>query len=187
MKRFTFVVGIGIALNFVLNAVLALVFKRYYYLIAAAGIPFVWLFVVKSRFFLKTDDKKLNTHIIIGSIVNQIFPLLLGAAISVSCFDSLIWYGFIGCCALSVGYTLCYTCSHENLMKVSKQYFFVYFFVALLFMCAVTFVFRTAPEERLMIVIGESTTLYEIFPFIIGGKFIVDILFAALLFPAIAW
>lgn len=176
MKRFTIIVGIEIALNFVLNVVLSLVFKRYYSLIAAAGIPVIWIFLVKSKFFVKIDDKKLNTHIIIGSIVNQIYLLLLGIAIAVSCFDAFIECGFIACCALSVGYTVSYEYSNENLMKISKKYFLVYFFVAMLFMCAVSSVFRLVPPERLMIVIGQGTTLYDLFPFIIGGKFIIDIL-----------
>lgn len=185
MKKFTIIVGIGIALNLVLNVVLSLVFKRYYSLIAAAGIPVVWIFLVKSKFFVKIDDQKLNTHLIIGSIVNQIYLLLLGTAIAVSCFDAFIECGFIACCALSVGYTVSYEYSHEHLMKVSKKYFFIFFFVAVLFTCAVTFLFLLVPKEYLMQVIGEGATLYDIFPFIIAGKLIADILFAADKFPAI--
>lgn len=175
MKRYTLIIGIGLFLNFALNIVLALMFKSYSYLTVIIGIPALYLFVIKSNFFAKKDDE-IDKNIKIGNILNQLFLLLLGIVISVCCFDSLSWYGFIGCCALSVGYTFIYLFCHENLMKISKKYFIVYLFYALLFMCAVITVFRVIPEEPLMIIIGEGATLYQVFPFIIGGKFIIDIL-----------
>lgn len=176
MKRYTIIVGIGIGLNFLLNVVFALLFKHYSYLMVAIAIPILYFFVVKSKFFVPKDDVSQNKHIKTGSVLNQIFLLMLGIVISICFFDALIWYGFIGCCVLSVGYTLIYLFCHENLMKISKKYFIVYLFFALLFMFALGSVFNIMPKDNLMIVIGQGAMIYEVFPFIIGGKFIIDIL-----------
>ena len=61
-------------------------------------------------------------------------------------------------------------------MKISKKYFVVYLFFALVFMLAVGSVFNIMPKDNLMIVIGQGAMIYEVFPFIIGGKFIIDML-----------
>lgn len=187
MKRYTIVVGVGIVLNFILNVVFALLFKRYFYLMIAISIPVLYFFVIKSKFFVLKDDVSQNKYIKTGNILNQIFLFLLGIVLSICCFDNLIWYGFIGCCVLSVGYTLIYMFCHENLMKISKKYFIVYLFFALIFMFAVIAVFLVMPKDYLMIVINEGTTVYDLVPFAIGGKFIIDIFLGAGLFPAIAW
>lgn len=187
MKRYTIIVGIGVILNFILNVVFAFLFRQYYYLMIGIGIPILYVFVVKSKFFVKRDEANLNKYIITGSIVNQIFLLLLGIMVSICCFNNLIWYGFIGVCLLSVGYTLVYMFCHENLMKISKKYFIVYLFFTLIYMFAVIATFFIMPKDYLMIFINEETTVYDLAPFIIGGKFIIDVLLGAGLFPAIAW
>lgn len=186
MKRYTIIVGIGIGLNFLLNVVFALLFKQYSHLLISIAIPILYLFVVKSKLFVKKDDVSLNKNIIAGSVLNQIFLLLLGIVISICFFDALIWYGFIGCCVLSVGYSIIYMTVHENLMKISKKYCIVYLFFALLFMFAEIIVFSVTPKEYMMIVINEETMVYDLVPFAIGGKFIIDILIAFLKLPSIA-
>ncbi len=187
MKRYTIVVGIGVVLNFLLNVVFALLFKCYSYLMIAIAIPILYFFVVKSNLFVKNDDVSLNKNIIAGSVLNQIFLLLLGIVISICFFDALIWYGFIGCCVLSVGYSIFYMTVHENLMKISKKYCIVYLFFALIFMFTEIIVFSVTPKEYMMIVINEETMVYDLVPFAIGGKFIIDILLGLGIFPDITW
>lgn len=187
MKKYTIIVGVGITLNCILNIVFAFMLNCWFYLMIIVSIPILYLFVIKSKFFVKKDDIKINRHITIGNALNQIFLLLLGIVISISYFDNLIWYGFIACCVLSVGYTLIYMFCHENLMKMSKKYCIVYLFFTLILMFSVIAIFLVMPKTYLMIVINEETMVYDLVPFAIGGKFIIDVLLGVGLFPDIAW
>lgn len=186
IRIYTSIIGVGIALNFILNAILSLHFRQYLVLVVATCILVLYVFICKSKFFLEVENEKKDKYIIVGSVINQAILLLLGMFFSIVFFKQFVWYGFIGCCVLSVGYSICYMPIHESLMKIGKRYCIVYLFFVLIFMVAVIAIFLIVPKDYLMVVIGQGATIYEVFPFIIGGKFIIDILIAFLKLPSIA-
>lgn len=88
---------------------------------------------------------------------------------------------------LSIAYTIIYGLVHEHLIKISKKYIFVYLILTLIIMISLIMVFANIPKEYFAYRLSESTTVYDLIPYGIGAKFIIDVLLSLGIFPSLAW
>ncbi len=91
---------------------------------------------------------------------------------------------------LSIAYTIIYGLVHEHLIKISKKYVFVYLILTLIIiiiMISLIMVFANIPKEYFAYRLSESTTVYDLIPYGIGAKFIIDVLLSLGIFPSLAW
>ncbi len=97
---------------------------------------------------------------------------------------------FICLVILSIAYTIIYGLVHEHLIKISKKYVFVYLILTLIIiiiMISLIMVFANIPKEYFAYRLSESTTVYDLIPYGIGAKFIIDVLLSLGIFPSLAW
>ena len=185
-KRYTILSLSIISLTSLVGIVLAIIYKNYYNIFITGILPFIGIYIFKSKLFKVEEEKNLK-FIKKAYLLNFIFIIFCSFILLISNFKNTILESFICLVILSIAYTIIYGLVHEHLIKISKKYVFVYLMLTLIIMISLIMVFANIPKEYFAYRLSESTTAYDLIPYGIGAKFIIDVLLSLGIFPSLAW
>lgn len=185
-RRYTILCMSFISLISFLCIILGILYKNYFNIIIALALPVIGINLFICKLF-KEEKSSNDKYIKKAYILNYIFIILCGILLVISNFKDIIWGCFLCLIVLSIAHTIVYGLVHEHLIKITKKYVFVYLMLAIIIMITLIMVYVNVPKEYLAIRLSESTTIYDIVPYIIGAKLIVDVLLSLGIFPSLAW
>ncbi len=185
-KRYTILSLSIISLTSLVGIVLAIIYKNYYNIFITGILPFIGIYIFKSKLFKVEEEKNLK-FIKKAYLLNFIFIIFCSFILLISNFKNAILESFICLVVLSIAYTIIYGLVHEHLIKISKKYVFVYLILTLIIMISLIIVFVNMPKEYFSYHLSESTTIHDLIPYGIGAKFIIDVLLSLGIFPSLAW